>query len=306
VLGITGLHHITAIAGPAQRSVDFHTRALERRLVKRTVNFDEPHIYHLYFGDENARPGSIFTVFPFEHAVPGSIGVGTATGFAYRTSIDTLEAVSVAVDDARPFVRFGERGLRMHDPDGVPVEIVAPIDADEAISDAPLHSVTLTLKDAAPSIAFLTEVFGYTQKGQERDEEGRRIRLETPGKGPGRVIDLVQPEIPTIAKSGAGSIHHVAFRAETDDELAAWREAVHEWGLTPTPVMDRQYFRSIYFVEPGGVLFEIATDPPGFTVDEPPEALGKDLKLPPRYEPRRREIEASLPHLRPPEKQGAA
>lgn len=302
----SGLHHVTAIVGPAQRALDFHTLTLGRRLVKMTVNFDEPHIYHLYFADRDARPGAAFTVFPFQHAVSGRLGVGTATGFAYRTGLEALEGVSTAVAEARSFVRFGERGVRLHDPDGVPVEIVAPADAEEELADAPLHSVTLTVEDAAPTIRFLTEVFGARPVGEERDEEGRRTRLELPGVGAGRVVDVVQPDIPTIPKAGAGSIHHVAFRAADDDALVAWRDAVHDWGLSATHVMDRQYFRSIYFVEPGGILFEIATDPPGFTVDEPLDALGRELKLPPRYEPRRKEIEDTLPRLRRHDLEGAA
>lgn len=294
----TGIHHVTAIAGPAQRSLDFHVRVLGRRLVKRTVNFDEPHVYHLYFGNRRAEPGGVFTVFPFENAVAGQIGVGTASGFAYRTSLDTMEAISVAVREARAFVRFGERGVRVHDPDGVPVELVAPADATEGMADAQFHSVTLTVREAAPTVAFLREVFGYVHLGQERDQEGRRIRLAVPGNGPGRLVDVLEPDIPIVPKAGAGSLHHVAFRAADEDELLLWREAVAAWGLKPTVVMDRQYFRSIYFVEPGGVLFEIATDPPGFTVDEPMDELGRSLKLPLRFEPRREEIEAALPRLR--------
>lgn len=302
---IIGLHHVTAIAGPAQRALDFHTGVLSRRLVKTTVNFDEPHIYHLYFGNHSAPPAGIFTLFPFEHAVPGHPGVGTPSGFAYRASVDALEAVSVQVREARSFVRFGDRGLRLHDPDGIPVEIIAPAEATETMAHAQFHSVTLMVREAARTTAFLTEVFGWTVAGEERDEEGRRTRLAAPGDAPGRFVDVVEPDIPVIAKAGAGSIHHVAFRAADEEALAEWREAVHDWGLKPTAILDRQYFRSVYFVEPGGILVEIATDPPGFTVDEAADSLGTSLKLPPRYEPRRAEIEAALPRLRRHDLEGA-
>ena len=300
---ISGLHHITAIAGPAQRALDFHVGRLGRRLVKTTVNFDDPSVYHLYFGDQAAQPGGIFTVFPFEHATAGHIGAGTVSGFAYETDLDTLEALSVALDPAHPFVRFGERGLRFFDPDGVPLEVIAPADGAVragGLQDAAFHSVTLMVANAEATAAFLTEVFGVSHVDDTREDEGRRLRFAAPGSAPGRIIDILEPDVPTIPKAGAGSIHHIAFRAADEAALLTWRTRIEDWGITPTPVMDRQYFRSIYFTEPGGILFEIATDPPGFDVDEPMAALGESLKLPPRYEQRRAEIEASLPTLRRP------
>jgi len=292
---IKGLHHITAIAGPPRPSLDFHTGLMGRRLVKTTVNFDDPHVYHLYYGSHDAAPGGILTVFPFPRAVRGRNGPGMATGLSYAASGADVGRIGRSVEGAEWFERFGERGLRLHDPDGLVTELIVPGDGGAPLANAPFHSVTLTVDAAEPTLRFLADVFGYVHGGEETDDGGRRIRLRTPSAT--GFVDVVVPAIPEAAKQGAGSIHHVAFRAADDDELMGWREAVHDAGLTATPMIDRQYFHSIYFRESGGILFEIATDPPGFTVDEPLEHLGEALKLPPQFEPRREEIEQHLPAL---------
>ncbi|RAH98206.1 ring-cleaving dioxygenase [Acuticoccus sediminis] len=285
---IRGLHHITAISGPAQASLDYHTGTLGRRLVKTTVNFDDPSVYHLYYGAEDAGPGGIFTVFPYDHAGHGRTGTGIAESYGYAVSPETVAAFE---DRGRPFERFGETGVTITDNDGAPVELVAT-PGGPRLEHALFHSATMVVADPDPTARLLTEVFGYEKVGQEGD----RQRFASPD-GPAGVIDVIASGGPR-AQPGAGSIHHLAFRAADDDDLMSWQSAVRGFGLSPTPLIDRQYFHSIYFREPGGILFEIATDPPGFAVDEPQDQLGRSLKLPPQHESKRRELEATLPPLR--------
>lgn len=295
---IPGLHHVTAICGPPQPNVDWYTGLLRQRLVKRTVNFDDPGTYHLYYGDEAGSPGTIMTFFPFANAAQGRAGPGMASAVAYAVPQGGIDAWMEHLADAGhdfdgPAERFGARALSLADPDGLAVELIEAAGPGDGF-----HSVTLWLDGVDATARLLTDVMGYEERGHERAGGEERLRLASPSGARGAVVDLVRRDgTGTRPRPGAGTIHHVAFRAETDEAQHEWRDKVAAFGLEVTPVIDRQYFNAIYFREPGGILFEIATDPPGFAIDEAPEALGRDLKLPPRYEPRRAAIERALPPL---------
>ncbi|MEM8580977.1 MAG: ring-cleaving dioxygenase [Pseudomonadota bacterium] len=299
---IPGIHHITAISGPPQPNVDFYTGTLKQRLVKKTVNFDDPGTYHLYYGDYAGSPGTILTFFPFADAGPGRAGPGMASAYAYAVPAGQFESwmenlAEQAIDFEGPEERFGKRVITLRDPDGAPVELVETNrTSDEALEG--FHSVTLWLRDLAPTAKLLTNVFGYEDLGSEKTAGVERLRLAAPGDAKGTIVDLMRSDTPSIGRPGAGTIHHVAFRAEDNDTQLAWREAVASAGHSVTPVIDRQYFNAIYFREPGGVLFEIATDPPGFAHDEPLESLGQTLKLPAQYEGIRDRIERVLPPIK--------
>jgi glyoxalase family protein len=302
MITIPGLHHVTAISGPPQANVDFFTRTLQQRLIKRTVNFDDPGTYHLYYGDRAGSPGTIMTYFPFVDAGPGRAGAGMADAVTYAAAATDLDALMerlalAAIDFDGPVERFGRRVITLRDPDGLAVEIAESDRAGQSPLDG-FFGVTLWLDDPAPTARLLTELFGYSQVGEEPTKRGSRLRLAAPGGARGVVIDLKRDDAPSRGRQGAGTIHHIAFRARDDDEQRGWRERLLAAGLQVTPVIDRQYFNSVYFREPGGVLFEIATDPPGFAIDEPIEALGQVLKLPARYESMRGRIERILPPIR--------
>ena len=299
---IPGIHHVTAISGPAQANVTFYTGTLRQRLVKKTVNFDAPDTYHLYYGDDVGSPGTILTFFPFADAGQGRAGPGMASAYAYavpKGGFDGwMDRLALNAEDYDgPSERFGQRVITLRDADGAPVELV---ETDRA-SDAPLdgfHSVTLWERDLGPTARLLTEAFGYQEQGHETDRGVERLRLVAPGAERGNIIDLIRTDSPAKARPGAGTIHHVAFRARSDMEQRDWQELLAAYGHPTTPVIDRQYFNAIYFREPGGVLFEIATDPPGFAVDEPVETLGQALKLPAKYEAMRDRITQILPPLK--------
>jgi glyoxalase family protein len=298
---IPGLHHVSAVVGPPQPNVDFYVGALGLRLVKRTVNFDDPGTYHLYYGDATGRPGTAMTTFPWPNAVPGRAGAGMTSATAFSVPAGSLDVwmgsfADRALDFDAPTERFGEAVLAFADPDGLPLEIIA----HDAATDVPpssahairgFHSVTLALADPTQTARVFTDIFGWETAG----EEDGRLRFRAAGGGPASIVDLVQTD--ERGRSGAGTVHHVAFRARDDDEQRAWRDALRTAGLRPTEVKDRQYFRSIYFREPGGVLFEIATDGPGFTADESVADLGSTLKLPPWLDARRDAIAQRLPPL---------
>jgi glyoxalase family protein len=297
---IPGLHHVTAISGPAQENVDFYTGRLKQRLIKKTVNFDDPGTYHLYYGDPKGTPGTILTFFPFADAGPGRAGPGMAQAYAYAVPKadfdDVMGTLALSATDFEgPVTRFGARVITLRDPDGAPVELIEDASATDAHG---FHSVTLWERDPDPTARLLTDVFGYTVTGTERTGAVDRLRLTAPGTDRGNVIDIIRSDTPSIGRPGAGTIHHIAFRARTDDEQQGWQDRLATAGHRTTQVIDRQYFNAIYFREPGGVLFEIATDPPGFTVDEPLETLGQALKLPAQYEPMRDRITRVLPALR--------
>ena len=291
MLATTGLHHVTATASDPQLNLDFYRGMLGLNLVKTTVNFDNPFVYHLYFGDSSGLPGTIYTSFPFPDARQGRAGPGMAStiGFSRPDASDHAQALQAQGIAIERLTRFGAPVWAFTDPDGQRLEL--------SQGPAGLSGVTLWLEDPEPTAALLKEVFGYTETGREADGPGRRQRLALSGSAPGRIIDLYHQPDAAPARSGAGTVHHIAFRARDRAHQDALTEALRARGLRPSERKDRNYFESTYTREPGGVLFEIATDAPGFAHDEPPETLGQSLKLPPQHEPRRAEIEARLPRL---------
>lgn len=305
-----GIHHVTAIAGPARRNLDFYAHVLGLRLVKKTVNFDDPGTYHFYYGDELGQPGTILTFFPWQHVAAGRLGVGETEETLFRmpegsVGYWTHRFVEHGVSHEPVRKRFGENVISFKDPDGMRLALVAMsgIEREEARSGGGvpaeaairgLHGVCLLLRDAAPTAAILTDVFGFGEAGREDST----VRFEVPRTSAGGIVDIRIAGDFARGRQGAGSVHHVAFRAADDEaEFAMMNKLADNHGIRTTEQKDRNYFRSLYFREPGGVLFEIATDIPGFAVDEPVESLGTSLKLPPQYEPRRKDIEAALPTL---------
>ncbi len=313
---LPGLHHLTAIASDAQANVNFYAGVLGLRLVKKTINYDDPGTYHLYYGDAEGSPGTILTFFPWPGAHAGRKGTGQATvtslaipegslGFwrerFHAHSVQTGEIVN----------RFGEQALPFMDPDGLGLELVtrpglAPngkawtgggVSAGHAILG--MDGVTLTVRDRKASEQML-QTLGFTHVG----DEANRVRYRAHGShGHGAHADLLIEHDATFPHGslGAGVVHHVAWRTPSDETEMHWRETLTSEGVGVSPVMDRQYFHSIYFHEPGGVLFEIATDPPGFTADEPLDRLGATLRLPEWLEKDRARLEAALPPLKTPE-----
>ena len=307
---INGIHHVTAIAGPARRNLGFYSRVLGLRLVKKTVNFDDPTTWHLYFGDAGGNPGTILTFFPWEHVAPGRLGVGETEVTSFRipeaaVGYWTHRLIANGVAHDVPQKRFGETVLGFRDPDGMRLALVAvpgsesepawdngEVPAEFAIRG--FHGVTLLLDKTDTTAAILRDVFGFAEAGRE----GSIVRMRAEDTVHGGVVDLRAAGGFLPARMGAGSVHHIAFRAGDDAEQARMvKTLVETFGLRATEQRDRNYFRSVYFREPGGVLFEIATDAPGFAIDEPADDLGGALKLPAQYETRRAEIEAVLPAL---------
>lgn len=305
-----GIHHVTAIAGSARRNLEFYTRVLGLRLVKKTVNFDDPGTYHFYFGDAAGSPGTILTFFPWAQVAPGRLGAGETAETAFRVPAGaigwwTRRFVEAGVRFDPPEKRFGQSVLAFQDPDGLQLALVGVPGAEgepawsagEVLAEHAIrgfHGITLLLRDAGPTAAILTGVLGFSERGRE----GVRTRLEAGSTALGGVVDLRAVGDFPSGRPGAGSVHHVAFRAADDAAQAAAAERLaRNHGIRATEQKDRRYFRSIYFREPGGVLFEIATDEPGFGIDEGPAELGGSLKLPDFLEPRRREIEAVLPEV---------
>ena len=310
---VLGIHHVTAIASDPQRNIDFYAGLLGLRLVKRTVNFDDPQTYHFYFGDETGTPGSIMTFFPWPGARRGRAGAGqvavtsfavvpSALGFWFERLIG--HGVKFEGPTTRGSGADTERVIAFKDADGLLLEIVAhPGAADRPTFSAPgipleqaihgFHSVTLWEEEGGPTEQVLTESLGFRLVA----EHGSTRRFAAGEGGPGRLVDVRTVGGFLRGAGGAGTVHHVAWAAEDDSAELSLREQVVAAGLAPTPVIDRMYFHSVYFREPGGVLFELATLPPGFTLDEPKERLGETLQLPPQYEPMRAEIEAVLPPI---------
>jgi len=306
---IKGLHHVTAIARDPQRNIDFYRNGLGQRLVKRTVNFDSPDTYHFYFGDETGSPGGILTFFAWPNMPRGVRGTGETNAVAYNVPLGSfgfwqehLKQQGISTNPVEK--RFGEDVLTFDDPDGMRVELVesasaAPVQFWEAgpIPQAyalkGFHSVTLWLDEVQATAELLTAHMGYTAAGNEGD----RYRFVGDPKVSGHIVDIVHRPAKARANFGAGSIHHIAFRVPTDEQQLEYQNSIREAGFRVTEVMDRNYFHSIYFRERGGVLFEIATDTPGFAIDESPQTLGETLKLPEWYEPNRTAIEQSLPPI---------
>lgn len=306
-----GIHHVTAIGGAPQRNVDFYAGLLGLRLVKKTVNFDDPETYHLYYGDGDGTPGSIMTFFPWDDAPSGLQGTGqlTVTSFSIPESslaYWTERLIDHGIRFEKPAQRFDDTVISFADPEGMKLELITSATDDRSPwKDGPVtaecavrgfHHVTLSERDPERTTKLMTETLGFRQT----EEDDGRYRFEAGDGGPGKTVDVVDGSRDSRGRMGVGTVHHVAFRADNDEHQLEIREEVERLGYDVTPVLDRNYFHSIYFREPGGVLFEIATDPPGFAVDEDPSELGTSLKLPPQYEPRRSHLENVLPELRVP------
>ena len=306
-MGTNGIHHVTAIAGSAQRNLDFYTRVLGLRLVKRTVNFDDPGAYHLYYGDEAGSPGTILTFFPWEHAAEGRAGAGELQETVFRipeSAVGYWTARLMAYGVER-LSRFGQTVLAFRDPDGLRLALVGlpGIEAEPAWAGGEVpsesairgfHSVSLMLDRTKATGAILSDVFGFAEVAREGDT----VRYAAEGTAIGGIVDLRAVGGFLSARLGRGSVHHLAFRAADDAaEMEMARKLATNHGLRTTEQKNRDYFRSVYFREPGHVLFEIATDIPGFDVDEPAAQLGSSLKLPAFLEGHRAQIEAALPAL---------
>ncbi|TCD01338.1 ring-cleaving dioxygenase [Pedobacter psychroterrae] len=306
---ILGIHHITAIAGNAQKNHDFYTRVLGLRLIKKTVNFDDPHTYHFYYGDEHGNPGSILTFFPWEGMAQGRRGTRQVTEIGYSVPTGSLDFWQKRFEENniiynKPAEKFGERYLTFLDPDGLKFELTeaaAPDKRAQWTTDQVgkenavhgFHHVTITTNKKDGTAAVLTDVFGYKLEKTEVN----RYRYITDTVEYAAIVDLVEAPGESVGHVAGGSVHHVAFRVKDEETLMYFRDKIVAQGLNITQKIDRNYFYSLYFREPGGVLFEIATDNPGFTIDEPLEELGKGLKLPAQYESNRAEIESILPKI---------
>jgi glyoxalase family protein len=307
---IRHLHHVTATVAEAAPDLAFCRGLLGLRLVKRTVNFDNHNVYHFYYGTEQGAPGTIWTTFPYAgwNVPPGVHGAGQIVATAFSVPADSLDRWQARLSTAGVTAqaggtRFGAAWLGVRDPSGLVIELVADgrdhrppwpdggVDRDTAIRG--LHGVTLLLRDRTATVAMMTGLLGFVVV----DEGPDRTRLAVGDDQPGHLVDLVvSPDAPA-ARNGMGTVHHVAFAIGTAEEQLHLRAELVQLGYDVTPVRDRTYFQSIYFREPGGVLFEVATMAPGFGYDEPADRLGTDLKLPPWEEPNRAAIEAALPRL---------
>jgi glyoxalase family protein len=308
---ITGIHHITAICGDPQENLDFYTGLLGMRLVKKSVNQDAPDTYHLFYADADGSPGTDLTFFPFRHSAPGRLGVGLGVEIAlaipagshdyWRDRLEQHDAQVTGVETRR-----GDRTITLTDPHGQLLALVetsdervyrpwekSPVPAERQIVG--LHSVRVWERDRASTAAFLTGVLGFSDYGEENDWH----RYGVAGGGSGKHVEIRELPNQTRGTWGVGTMHHVAWRVADDAVELRVRERIAAAHRRPTEVIDRFWFKSVYFLEPGGVLFELATDGPGFTADEPLEHLGEQLVLPPWLEPNRQEIESVLPPLAP-------
>ncbi|NIK79129.1 glyoxalase family protein [Paenibacillus castaneae] len=298
----SGIHHITAFVRNAQRTADFYAGVLGLRLIKKTINFDAPEVYHLYFGDEMGSPGTIITFFPWENSRRGRVGSGQVGYTTYVVPADAFEFWQERLNklsvDYEQTVRFGENYLQFVDPDGLKLEIVARDGGKESswsFGGVPAHKAIkgfggAILYSSAPNHTadLLVSLMGLERVGRE----GAYARFKAAGDV-GNLIDIYMEPM-ELGHGGSGTVHHIAWRAKDDEEHALWRDHAAREGLEPTPIIDRQYFNAIYFREPGGLLFEIATDPPGFARDEEPDKLGGKLMLPEWFEAKRSQIEQLL------------
>ncbi len=305
---VPGIHHVTAITGDVQRNVDFYVGVLGLRFIKKTVNFDVPDTYHLYFADYLGSPGTAMTFFGWPHLPSRAHGSGQVAVISFAVPRDSLDFWSSRlreqhVESTRDR-RFDSEVLGLRDPDGIQLELVGqasqerwvpwpegPVEPEHQIRG--FHSVGLAVRDPEPSERFLADVMGFREAGRE----GGRVRYQTGEGGPHALLELLAEPGSPAGEEAVGTVHHVAWRASDDASQVEWREVLLAAGRQVTPVIERKYFRSIYFREPAGVLFEIATDRPGFTVDEPPETLGSTLQLPPQYEDRRDTLKFNLPPI---------
>ena len=303
-----GIHHVTAIASDPQANVDFYTKLLGLRLVKQTVNFDAPHVWHLYYGDEKGSPASILTFFPWPGVMRGREGAGLTTATAFSIPPESIgfwhqRLKFLGVLTEPPEVRGESEVLTLFDNDGMRLELVAAAGDKrsgwDGVSDIPqehavrgLHEVTLSERNLDPTASMLTDFLGM-----ELEAESSGAASFSMGKcGAGAAVQ-VKGGVQERGLQAGGTVHHVAFRAPNLQTMESWRQELLGRGVAVTEVMDRQYFKSIYFREPGGVLFEIATDEPGFDIDEPLLELGRKLRLPPWLEPSREQIQNSLPKI---------
>jgi len=309
---INGIHHITAIASSVMENVMFYENVLGLRLVKQTVNFDDPYTYHLYYGDGEGAPGTILTFFPWEGLPAGQAGAGMVTVIAFSIPENSVDFwihrfENLGIDVERQ-TRFGEPVLRFVDPHGLNLELIGTAGTPEitAWKDSPIpqehaiagfHSATIVLNDAENTRLLLTEVMGMSPAGQEN---GRLRFMMEDQNAPGHFLDVVEDRKASSARQGGGTVHHIAFRTEDSVTQVDWQKRLRRSGVPVTEIRDRNYFRSIYFHEPGGVLFEIATDPPGFAIDEDVRRLGESLQLPEQYESMRSAIRKRLAPLRAP------
>lgn len=313
--GLLGIHHVTAVCWEPQRNLDFYAGLLGFRFVKRTVNFDDPQTYHFYYGDGDGRPGSILTFFPWPGARAGRAGIGQVAVTSFAAAPGALgfwveRLVHHGIKFEGPSRRAAttpgpEQVIRFQDHDGLMLEIVATPGAEDRTGwgEAPgiplehalrgFHSVTLWEEQGGPTASLLVDTLGFQMIGEIDGAQ----RFRTGDGGPGTVVDVRSVGGFLRGIGGIGTVHHVAFRVANDADQLAVRARVAALGHSPTPVIDRQYFHSVYFREPGGALFELATDPPGFAIDEPKERLGERLMLPPQFEPFRARIEATLPPI---------
>ena len=307
---ILGLHHITAIAGNAQRNFNFYTKVLGLRLVKKTVNFDDPGTYHFYFGNETGAPGTILTFFPWEGIQQGKTGTGMATEIGYAVPKGSLafwqqRFTEQGVKQHPVAERFGEQYLSFEDSDGLRLNLIETStdsrqpwttgDVSASVATKGFHTVVLTVRNSEPTIKVLTDLLGYDLQQQE----GNRYRFATNAIDTANIVELVEEPTGQRGINAGGTNHHVAFRVKDDAILMAVREKVRSAGLNITEKIDRNYFYSLYFREPGGILFELASDNPGFATDETVAELGTHLMLPPQYESSRQRIEEVLPVLHP-------
>lgn len=306
---IHGLHHITAMSSDTKRNMHFYSKVLGLRLVKQSVNQDDPGTYHLYYGNYAGSPGTVLTFFPWFGLRRGRPGSGQAYATAFSVPAGSLSFWQNRLMESQVVTepietRFADQVLPLLDPDGLRLELVATAEADSR-EPAPFpeipaqfairgfHGTTLGLVDSSLTAQVLTETMHYRPVAVA----GHRTRYTAGAGGPGTYVDLLtDPALPR-GLNGAGTVHHVAFRVADAFAQSAARAELVRSGLNVSPMIDRAYFKSIYYREPAGILFEIATDDPGFAIDEPVESLGGRLSLPPRLEPHRAEIEATLPGL---------
>lgn len=314
---VTGLHHVTAIAGEPQANLDFYAGILGLRLVKRTVNFDDPGTYHFYYGDDYGGPGTVLTFFPWDgsprrgRAARGSPGLGQATTISFSVPPGSLpfwqsRLAALGAEASAPVDRFGDKAILLRDPDGIALELVATEDSRSGYPTAQIpaeaairgfHSVLLTVEGYQQTADVLESTLGF--RTVARDD--KRTRFAAGDEGPGTFVDVAALPTGRPGAMGVGAVHHVAFRVPDDEAHGEMRSSLVDAGMNVTPIIDRQYFHSVYFREPGGVLFEIATDNPGFLRDEPLDLLGHTLKLPAWFEEQRGVLEQVLPAVRVPE-----
>jgi glyoxalase family protein len=305
---LPGIHHVTAITGDVQKCVDFYVGVFGLRFVKKSINQDVPDTYHIYFGDDLGSPGTAMTFFGWPAWPKRRTGSGQVTTVSFTVPQGSLDFWNSRLGklgvEASRTSRFGTDAIVVTDPDGIELELVAksseqpwipwpdsPVDVEHAIRG--FHSVTMTVAEATATFDLLVKTMGF----RKVDQEGRRTRFETGQGGPHAILEVVEsPEGPEGEES-IGTVHHVAWRAADAGHQTEWREGLVKAGRNVTPVIDRYYFKSIYYREPGGVLFEIATDGPGFTVDETAESLGSSLSLPPWFQVRRDRLDVTLPPI---------